>query len=53
MGRGKGYYDAYIACCLARPAPPPYLLAVAFSTQCVDDIPTSPNDKPMDEVIFP
>lgn len=46
MGRGKGYYDRFLAL-----IPKVYKIGVCFDFQLVADIPTTPFDIDMDEVI--
>lgn len=45
MGRGKGFYDRYLAQC------PAFRVGVAFDYQIVPRVPTSPNDIPMNMVL--
>eukprot|EP00003_Mantamonas_plastica_P031204 TRINITY_DN801_c1_g2_i2.p1 TRINITY_DN801_c1_g2~~TRINITY_DN801_c1_g2_i2.p1 ORF type:complete len:114 (-),score=25.18 TRINITY_DN801_c1_g2_i2:294-635(-) len=55
LGRGKGYYDRYIARCRQRAEERgedgPYLLALCHSVQVVDEVAIDEYDVPMDEVI--
>ena len=46
MGRGKGYYDRFLAL-----LPKAYKIGICFSFQFVNNIPTSPLDIPVDEVL--
>ena len=46
MGRGKGYYDRFLAL-----APQTYKIGIGFSFQLFDDIPSTPLDIKMDEII--
>ncbi len=46
MGRGKGYYDRFLAC-----IPQAYKIGVCFKFQLVDEIPVSQFDIKMDEII--
>lgn len=50
LGRGKGYYDKYIAR-LHEKNFEPYLLALAYSVQICDNIPCSDSDRKVDEVL--
>jgi len=56
LGRGKGYYDQFLSKCIAasqqKGLPIPYLMAVCFNNQIVDDIPMLEYDQRMDEVVF-
>ena len=47
LGRGKGYYDRF----LAKLSPSTYKIGLCFSWQLVDHVPTDEHDIPMDEVI--
>ncbi len=47
LGRGKGYYDRF----LAKLSPSTYKIGLFFSWQRVDYVPTDEHDIPMDEVI--
>ena len=47
LGRGKGYYDRF----LANLSPTTYKIGLCFSWQRVDHVPTDAHDIPMDEVI--
>ena len=47
LGRGKGYYDRF----LAKLSPSTYKIGLCFSWQLVDYVPTDEHDIPMDEVI--
>ena len=47
LGRGKGYYDRY----LAREGFRAYTVAVCYSCQLRDDVPAEPHDKRVDEVV--
>lgn len=46
MGRGKGYYDRFLAS-----IPQAYKIGVCFKFQLVDEIPADPFDIKMDEII--
>ena len=47
LGRGKGYYDRF----LAKLPPTTYKIGLCFSWQRVNHVPTDSHDIPMDEVI--
>ena len=47
LGRGKGYYDRF----LAKLSPSTYKIGLCFFWQLVDHVPTDEHDIPMDEVI--
>jgi 5-formyltetrahydrofolate cyclo-ligase len=47
LGRGKGYYDRF----LAKLSPTTYKIGLCFRWQFVDQVPTDEHDIPMDEVI--
>lgn len=46
LGRGKGYYDRFLA-----KIPDVYKIGLCFSWQIVDEVPSEPNDIMMDEII--
>lgn len=46
LGRGKGYYDRFLA-----QVPEAYKIGVCFDFQKVDEVPTDNNDIKMDEVV--
>lgn len=48
LGRGKGYYDRY----LAQPDFRGFRVGVCYAHQLVDDLPVEPHDVVMDVVIF-
>lgn len=48
MGRGKGYYDRFIA---QFDAERPYLLGICFPPQRFEEIPFAPHDATMDCVV--
>ncbi|XP_072837681.2 5-formyltetrahydrofolate cyclo-ligase isoform X2 [Pogona vitticeps] len=52
LGRGKGYYDAYLSRCLQHPKGKPYTIALAFKEQMCESVPVSENDIKVDEVLF-
>ncbi|PAA64180.1 hypothetical protein BOX15_Mlig017521g3 [Macrostomum lignano] len=50
LGRGMGYYDRYLA--RARAANPACAaVAIAFSDQLVDSVPTGDSDQPLDDIV--
>ncbi|XP_062819645.1 5-formyltetrahydrofolate cyclo-ligase isoform X1 [Anolis carolinensis] len=51
LGRGKGYYDAYLSRCMQHPKGKPYTIALAFKEQMCEAIPTSENDVKVDEIL--
>lgn len=48
LGRGRGYYDRYLASEGFRAV----CIGVCFAEQVVDELPTEPHDRAMDAVIF-
>jgi 5-formyltetrahydrofolate cyclo-ligase len=52
LGRGKGYYDAFLNRCRAIQATPPFTVGLAFSQQVVADVPTDDTDVCMDLVLY-
>jgi 5-formyltetrahydrofolate cyclo-ligase len=52
LGRGKGYYDAFLSSCRATQATPPFTVGVAFSQQIVAHVPTDKNDVYLDLVLY-
>ena len=46
LGRGKGYYDRFLA-----KVPDVYKIGLCFSWQMVDEVPSEANDIMMDEVV--
>ncbi|XP_069671781.1 5-formyltetrahydrofolate cyclo-ligase-like isoform X2 [Periplaneta americana] len=52
MGRGKGYYDAFLARCRAAQRSPPFTVALAFRQQILPHVPTDDNDVNVDRVLF-
>ena len=52
LGRGKGYYDTYLAKYKQKMEALPHLIAVAFAEQICDTIPVSDSDVPVDAVLF-
>ncbi|KAM6181521.1 5-formyltetrahydrofolate cyclo-ligase isoform 1-T1 [Erethizon dorsatum] len=51
LGRGRGYYDAYLQRCLQLPGPKPYTIALAFKEQLCHQIPVGEHDMRVDEVL--
>lgn len=52
-GRGKGYYDTYLAKCFtSQQKTPPVTIGLAYREQIVDHIPTDEHDKPIDKVFW-
>lgn len=52
LGRGKGYYDRFLASLASRSsALVPYTIGLCFPFQKVEQIPTTPYDIPVDEVL--
>lgn len=47
LGRGKGYYDRF----LAQLEPETHLVALAFECQIFESIPSGPQDRPVDVII--
>ncbi|XP_061451007.1 5-formyltetrahydrofolate cyclo-ligase [Rhineura floridana] len=52
LGRGKGYYDAYLERCRQHPRGKPYTIALAFKEQVCGVVPVSENDVKVDEILF-
>ncbi|XP_004056674.1 5-formyltetrahydrofolate cyclo-ligase isoform X2 [Gorilla gorilla gorilla] len=52
LGRGKGYYDAYLKRCLQHQEVKPYTLALAFKEQICLQVPVNENDMKVDEVLY-
>ena len=52
LGRGKGYYDTYLAKCLAKSIKP-VTIALAFKEQVLDEIPVDDHDFLIDKIIYP
>ncbi|XP_045125327.1 5-formyltetrahydrofolate cyclo-ligase-like [Portunus trituberculatus] len=52
MGRGRGYYDTYLAKCRASQPSPPHTIALAFKEQVLPHIPTDENDIKIDIVVM-
>lgn len=51
LGRGKGYYDAFLTRA-NLPTGKPYTIAVAFKEQVLSHIPITPTDVLIDEILF-
>lgn len=51
LGRGKGYYDRFLASMKHKSGKLPYLIGVAFPFQIVAKVPTDIHDERMDKVI--
>ncbi|XP_059211088.1 5,10-methenyltetrahydrofolate synthetase (5-formyltetrahydrofolate cyclo-ligase) [Centropristis striata] len=52
LGRGKGFYDAYLERCTKHPAGKPYTIALAFREQMCPEVPVDHNDVLIDEVLY-
>ncbi|MFT7816469.1 5-formyltetrahydrofolate cyclo-ligase [Arapaima gigas] len=52
LGRGKGFYDTYLARCRDHPRGKPYTIGLAFREQICPEIPVGNNDFAIDEVLF-
>ncbi|XP_065840147.1 5-formyltetrahydrofolate cyclo-ligase-like [Oscarella lobularis] len=50
LGRGKGYYDAFLAKCAAVKIPK--TIGLAFSVQLCENIPVGPKDIQIDKVLY-
>ncbi|XP_047480994.1 5-formyltetrahydrofolate cyclo-ligase-like [Penaeus chinensis] len=51
MGRGRGYYDTYLAKCRAVQEHPPSTIALAFIEQVLPEIPIEETDVPIDIIL--
>ncbi len=51
LGRGKGYYDRFLANVKAKAGKLPHLIGVAFPFQIVPEVPADIHDQSMDKVI--
>ena len=51
LGRGKGYYDAYLKRCAQQHAKP-YTMALAFKEQICLQVPVEEHDVKVDEVLY-
>ena len=52
LGRGKGFYDKYLAD-LKHHGNVPRTMALLYLEQLVDHVPNTEQDVPIDELIFP
>ncbi|KAM9860421.1 5-formyltetrahydrofolate cyclo-ligase isoform 2-T2 [Aulostomus maculatus] len=52
LGRGKGFYDAYLERCIKHPRGKPYTIALAFKEQLCQDVPVDDKDVLIDEVLY-
>ena len=52
LGRGKGYYDSYIAKCKKLQLQGLVTIALAFSVQMCDSVPISEHDMIIDHVLY-
>ncbi|KAL5005443.1 hypothetical protein ScPMuIL_018899 [Solemya velum] len=52
LGRGKGYYDTYLAKC-SNQGRKPFMIALAFNEQICESVPMSDTDIRLDMVLFP
>lgn len=52
LGRGRGYYDAYLTRCVQTQRSKPYTVALAFSQQICPQVPTDESDVKVDEVLY-
>lgn len=52
LGRGKGYYDKFLAKCFQEFKVEPATIALAFKEQIVDEIPKTETDVLMDQVVY-
>jgi 5-formyltetrahydrofolate cyclo-ligase len=55
LGQGKGYYDRFLHRMAAAPAPGAAVAVVAVGLRCqlVEEVPTQPDDHPVDIVVLP
>lgn len=51
MGRGRGYYDTYLARCRVMQEHPPNTIALAFVEQVLPQIPVEETDVPIDIIL--
>ncbi|WP_296630364.1 5-formyltetrahydrofolate cyclo-ligase [Rhodoluna sp.] len=49
IGKGKGFYDRYLATLTSTPP----LVAVVYDEELLESIPAEPHDKPIDAVVTP
>lgn len=52
LGRGRGYYDAYLKRCAQQQHAKPYTMALAFKEQICLQVPVDENDVKVDEVLY-
>lgn len=52
LGRGRGYYDAYLKRCMQDPHRRPYTMALAFREQMCPQVPVDEHDVTVDEVLY-
>ncbi|EPQ02728.1 5-formyltetrahydrofolate cyclo-ligase [Myotis brandtii] len=52
LGRGRGYYDAYLRRCEQHQQAKPYTMALAFKEQICDQVPVDEHDMKVDEVLY-
>lgn len=53
LGRGKGYYDAYLKrCARQQQHAKPYTMALAFKEQICLQVPVDEHDVKVDEVLY-
>lgn len=52
LGRGRGYYDAYLSRCEQHQRAKPYTLALAFREQICARVPVDEHDVKVDEVLY-
>ncbi|XP_068615881.1 5-formyltetrahydrofolate cyclo-ligase [Brachionichthys hirsutus] len=52
LGRGKGFYDAYLQRCSRHPRGRPYTIALAFKEQLCQDVPVGSHDVLIDEILY-
>jgi 5-formyltetrahydrofolate cyclo-ligase len=53
LGRGKGYYDTFLQTCSSVQDRPPYTIALSFSEQIIESVPTDNHDYVINAVITP
>ncbi|MCL4123468.1 UNVERIFIED_CONTAM: hypothetical protein GTU68_027672 [Idotea baltica] len=52
MGRGRGYYDTYLAKCFKQQLQAPMTIALAYKQQIVPDMPTEETDVLINKVLI-
>lgn len=52
LGRGGGYYDAYLKRCAQHQHTKPYTVALAFKEQICPQVPVDEHDVKVDEVLY-